>query len=64
MIKINKELGVDEMYQIFRNFISEEILVPEYLMNAGIQTVPLKKTRSKKELQHMLKIVKDARSGL
>ena len=64
MIKINKDLGVDEMYKIFRNFISEEILVPEYLMNVGIQPEPLTKTRSKKELQHMLKIVKDSRSGL
>jgi uncharacterized protein YdiU (UPF0061 family) len=64
MIKINKDLGTDEMYKIFRNFISEEILVPEYLANTDIRTKPLKKSKSKKVLQHMLKIVKDSRSGL
>lgn len=64
MIRANKELGANEMYKIFRNFISEEILVPEYCKKSGAQPKPLIKARSKIELKNMLKIVKDARSGL
>lgn len=64
MIRVNKELGANEMYRILRNFIEEENLVPEHFSDNAPSISPLRKAESKKALQSILKMVKQARSGI
>lgn len=60
----NKELGTDEMYRVFRNFIEEEILVPEHKTNTMKNAFTLRKEKSRKALKSLKKIVREYRYGI
>lgn len=64
MLKLNKTSGTNEMYKIFRHFVINETLKPESPLLKKERLSPLNKPGSKKELDQMLKIVKDTRSGI
>ena len=59
-----KHLKSDELQQIINDFITRQVLWPEYFKHTSLPRTKLHNRKAKKAFESMLKIVKDCREGI